>query len=159
MTSPDPEAAPDAASGRARRWYPCCDAAGNDLVTPEIKTVIQGGDGGHVSTAEVQLRAGELRALLRRAARGELRDRSWKPVTREPALWELRWKWDDGNQIRGYFHEPSLEPDSTVLARVHRKELVTGDAAKTKQLQDAHINAAGGRIRREQHHRWGLDSS
>ncbi len=159
MTTPYPDEAPDAASGKVRAWYPCCTADGNDLVTPEIKEVITGGDGEQVSTAEIQLRAGELKALLRRAAAGTLRGRSWEPVRRDPELWELRWSWDDGSLLRGHFHEPMSEPDSTILAKVHQKEVAKGDESQTTRLQDAEMDAAGIRIRREQHYRWGLDAS
>ena len=91
---------------------------------PEILDVLMPEDGPELSAFERQMRGGELKAILGRAARGELRDESWKPVRRDPTLWELRWKWDDGGQLRGYFHEPALDPDSTILAKVHRKEII-----------------------------------
>ena len=160
MNHPEPSATkPDAASRRPRTWYPCLDESGQDLVTPEIRDVIVFQDGREVPRFERQVRAGELKAILRRASRGDLRDGSWKPVSREPKLWELRWKWDDGSQLRGYFHEPALEPDSTVLAKVHRKEIIEQDDRATRGLQDAQIDDAGIRMRRCQAHSWGLGQS
>lgn len=113
-------------------------------------------DGPELSAFERQMRGGELKAILGRAARGELRDESWKPVRRDPTLWELRWKWDDGGQLRGYFHEPALDPDSTILAKVHRKEIIAHDPGATASLQDAQIDEAGIRLRRHERQRWGI---
>lgn len=153
------EPKPDAASLRPRAWHPCCDASGLDLVSPEIKDCVILDDGEPVSQSELQNRAGQLKAILRRAAAGQLRDEAWKPVSREPKLWELRWTWDDGSQLRGYFHEPGLEPDATILAKVHRKEIVENDAPATRRRQDVQIDEAGIRIHRNEGHKWGLDQS
>ena len=104
---------PDAASARVRTWYPLKDPAGRDLVSSEIVDVILGDGVEPVTQTEKELRYAEVKRTLRQASDGQLSDGSWKPVSRDPELWELRWQWDDGSQLRGYFHEPPLEPDST----------------------------------------------
>lgn len=115
---------PDAASARVRTWYPLKDPAGRDLVSSEIVDVILGDGVEPVTQTEKELRYAEVKRTLRQASDGQLSDGSWKPVSRDPELWELRWQWDDGSQLRGYFHEPPLEPDSTILAKVHRKRII-----------------------------------
>ena len=150
---------PDAASARVRTWYPLKDPAGRDLVSSEIVDVILGDGVEPVTQTEKELRYAEVKRTLRQASDGQLSDGSWKPVSRDPELWELRWQWDDGSQLRGYFHEPPLEPDSTILAKVHRKLIIPRDDPETKRLQNASIDEAGIRIRSGKPHRWGLGDS
>lgn len=156
MTSSYPPNRPDAACGKARDWYPYLDSEGQDRVTPEIVASIAPNGIDALTQSEKEIRIGEFQALIRSAAQGALGDGSWKPVTRDPTLWELRWSWDDGSLHRGYFHEPSVEPDSTVLAKVHAKEIVNGDDAATNRLQDARIDEARSRVAFGRAHRWGL---
>ncbi|MBB1516005.1 hypothetical protein H5398_08500 [Tessaracoccus sp. MC1679] len=127
-------------------------------MTPEIVRLMKASDADALTSSEIQMRYAEFKAILRRASAGTLRGDEWKPVSRDPLLWELRWSWD-GSHLRGYFHEPPLEPDSTILAKVHEKQIVQGDDRATKQHQNAAIDTAGTRIRRCQTHRWGLGFS
>lgn len=159
MTSSAPEPVPDAASARARTWYPLLDAGGKDLVTSEIVEVILGEGEERVTQTEKEMRHAEVKRTLRQASDGQLSDGSWKPVSRDPELWELRWRWDDWSQLRGYFHEPPLDPGSTILAKVHRKQIIPRDDPETKRLQNASIDEAGIRIRSGKAHRWGLGRS
>lgn len=150
---------PDAASGRPRDWYPCCNASGKNLIRDELVAVVLFNDGREVTQSEKEVRVAELKATLGRAARGELREESWKAVSREPELWELRWQWGDGSQVRGYFHEPLLEPGSTILAKMHLKEIDLNDSKETRRRQNIQIDAAAVRIRGSKDQRWGLDQS
>ncbi|SHJ47449.1 hypothetical protein SAMN02745244_02593 [Tessaracoccus bendigoensis DSM 12906] len=158
MSRREPGQAPDAATGTARKWYPYCEADGTDVVTPEIVEAVRGPN-EEATALEIRQRVLEVQSLLGRASKGTLREESWKPVQRDPLLWELRWSWNAESQVRGYFHEPPHEPDSSILAKVHRKEIVRGNEQATKRLQDGEIDKAGIRIRRGGPHRWGLGLS
>ncbi|MEZ5087428.1 MAG: hypothetical protein R2722_14665 [Tessaracoccus sp.] len=156
MNSLNPTRRPAAASGTPRDWYPYRDEDGTDIVTPELLSSIAPNGVAALTSEERQMRYAELQALLRSAANGSLRDDNWKPVSRDPLLWELRWHWQDGSQHRGYFHEPSLEPDSTILAKVHKKQIIHSNKRETQDRQNDAIDEAGIRIRRGKDHRWGL---
>lgn len=60
---------------------------------------------------------------------------------------------------RGYFHEPSTPSDLAVVAKVHLKEVVSGDEATTRQLQNTQIDEASARIAFGRPDMWGLATS
>ena len=80
-------------------------------------------------------------------------------MARDPLLWELRWRWSASALVRGYFHEPTTPSDLAVVAKVHIKEVVSGDERTTRRLQNMQIDQASTRIIFGRPHRWGLSTS
>lgn len=73
---------------------------------------------------------------------------------------ELRLRTEAGNTslaVRGYFHEPRLRPTQTVLAKVHVKDVSSGDKATIRELQNLEIDEASDRLVRCAADYWGLD--
>lgn len=105
------------------------------------------------------MRLGELRAVVREAERGELRDQRWKSINRDPRLWELRLKWPESGAgkilIRAYFIEPDAHPDKAVVMLVHRKDTALGGVEKVNQAQDEFIDKASCRLEKGRHVQWG----
>lgn len=115
-------------------------------------------DGQPPTPNEVQARVAEFKHLVRTAQRGRLRDTEWDRVRRWPDLWELRWTWDDGTFVRGYFYEPLHWPAETVLALVHVK-VILADPESTAARQNAEMDSAQRRVLRGEACTWGLPSS
>lgn len=144
-----PAEKPDAASGVKRRWHAFERNRGDDRVVEEIVAVIRAApEGEAVSQGEIEMRLGELRALVEEAERGELSDENWKPITLDPLLWELRLSWGTPGRlgpevlVRIYFGEPNLHPDRAVVLRVHEKDVSSDDAPTIKRRQDQVIREA-----------------
>ena len=152
--------APDAASGVQRAWHPCESHHGDQAVLQELATAIKHPPkSGTLTRAELEMRAAEVRALIREAERGDLAASSWKPVSRDPDLWELRWNWKPaGTLLRAYFHEPPQPSDRTVVAKVHVKS-VKGSRRAINDAQDVQIDEATHRIAVGLADRWGLAQS
>jgi hypothetical protein len=125
--------------------------------------VLHSSDGTPVTQNELQARVAEFKHLVKTAQRGSLRSERWDRVRRWPDLWELRWSWDDGTCVRGYFHEPEMPwLNETVLARVHVKWISPrrlGGEHGTTKAQDSEIDIAHSRIVQEAASVWGLPSS
>lgn len=130
------------------------------MVLGELAQVIlHAGRGGEPTPLEIQMRLGELKALVHAAERGELRGTAWKPVRRHPDLWELRLEWLDRTQVRLYFHEPTRRPGQTVVAHAHVKIVVRGDKAATTRQQNTSMDLAHRRLLRGAVGDWGLGVS
>ncbi len=105
------------------------------------------------------MRLAETRSLIKAAERGDLQDQAWDDVRRHPLLWEIRLRWPGNILVRGYFHEPDLRSDRTVLAKVHVKVIVRGDLQATRARQNLAIEEAGRRIDFGRAWWWGLDAT
>lgn len=160
------ESKPDAASGKPRRWHWWSDGVTDNAL--EIVTAIQHVDRGKSSPTrnEVLIRRAEFKSLIRDAERGLLADEKWVAVARDPLLWELRWEWDDGTQVRGYFHEPAGAMGACgVLVRVHVKDLFPAVPLRPvrqraiRREQNHQIAVASQRIRAGSGTLWGLPGS
>lgn len=156
---------PDAASGVKRTWHPLVDGA-HRVVLDEIGAVVNAPwspGGPPPSLQEKQMRYAELRALVEDAEEGRLTPDDWRHVARDPLLWELRMCHDAGSgprlHVRGYFHEPPSRPLQTVLAKMHVKDVSSGDDVVVKGAQDAQIDEASARLQRCAADKWGLDRS
>lgn len=155
---------PDAAKEVRRSWHELADGVDHP-VWREIGSVLGAylRDGSVPSSHEVQMRLGELLALIEEAERGQLRGGGWDDVRRDPLLWELRLTFgenpDNDLLVRGYFHEPSECPLQTVLAKLHVKDVTSNDSATIADLQDAQIDEAGDRVRDCAGDDWGLGHS
>lgn len=156
-------AQPDAASGQARCWH--WWESGTRTCIDDIKVaVLHLSNGQTLTKSETAARVAEFKYLVKAAQRGALRSGDWDRVSRWPDLWELRWAWEDGTPIRGYFHEPA-HPwlGETVLARVHVKRV--GGAGglwsrrKRNQAQNAEMDIARARIVDGSASSWGLPGS
>lgn len=162
VTHVSSEDRPHAANGLPRAWHPFRSHSGEDLILKELSAAIlaTGPSGIAPTRSEIEVRLGEIKSLVRAAERGELLDQDWCPVSRDPALWELRWQWSGQEMLmRSYFHEPTMPSHQTVVAKVHLKDIVLGDDEATRQLQNQQIDVASRRISFGRPHRWGLDTT
>lgn len=155
------QSTPDAASGLPRVWH-WWKSAGGDCNEQEAVAVIRH---GNPTPTEVQMRVTEFKSIVRQAQLGELEAGGWKPVRRHPELWELRWKWPGGAQVRAYFHEPDGQwGHSGVIARVHVKWISSKPDPSVRKHeirveQNREFWAAAQRIENEASHGWGLPGS
>lgn len=150
--------APDAASHRPRTWYPFRTPASKIVIEELRDLILRPVASRAVTQAEIHMRWAEFKALVRDAQTGVL---LWpertEGITRHRDLFELRWTWQDdsAHPLRGYFFEPALPRDRTVLALVHAKDL-RGDAAAINANQDAAMDTALARVRSGSYHDlWG----
>lgn len=140
-------------------------AAGECNQAEAVEAIRYSSDGVAPTTSEIQIRLAEFKAVIKDAQLGALRGDGWVAVARYPELWELRWRWDSGDEVRGYFHEPDGRwGHCAVLARVHVKWISQSpDRATcerhTKRAQNSEIDQAGRRIRAETEADWGLPNS
>lgn len=155
---PNRPSRPDAARKFRRQWHPY-KHHDDGVVTRELIAVLQApNDQGRGPTqSEIQMRLAEFRALIRDAEDGELTDGRWTSVSRDPLLWELRWRWAGTRvNVRIYFHEPDQPFDRTVVSKVHVKEIIYGCDELIKAKQNAQIDEASSRIALGRPDLWGL---
>jgi len=153
---------PGAADGARRDWYALRVRQGDESVMNELRDAVMavGPRSNPPTTAEVCMRLAELRALIREAEDGALNAPSWRPVARNPDLWELRWEWALSHVlVRCYFHEPPSHPSETVVAKAHVKDVSPAASAQINNLQDQHIDEAGRRVVAGTGWAWGLQAS
>lgn len=153
---------PDAASESPRGWHWWTSSAG-ECNQQEAVAAIRHPVGGTAPTdTEVQMRLAEFKRVVKDAQLGLLADAEWEPVARDPMLWELRWRWEGGVEVRGYFHEPAGKwGHRAILARVHVKWISSASDPGTcereiRAVQNQEIHAAGRRVRAESAAEWGL---
>lgn len=150
---------PDAAAQQPRTWHWWVRADGESSAQDMRAAIQHSAHSPQATPSEVQMRLAEFRDLVSTAQSGGLREGAWKPVARDPTLWELRWRWHDGTNVRGYFHEPTGRYGTeTVLARVHLKR-IHRDEGLTRRAQNTEIDAASTRMRTESQNDWGLPGS
>jgi hypothetical protein len=88
---------------------------------------------------------GDVRGLLRQAAKGRLREGSdLKPIRLDPVLWELRWDFKKFGRMRQYHAEPAANPTLLVALHFHKK-VECDDAKATEAAQDDAIKTASRR--------------
>ena len=107
---------------------------------------------------ERKYRYAEIVQRRQAAARGELFDGdTLAPVSRDPALWEIRWRFGgERDQFRQYHHEPPSAPGWLVALRFHRKTWVDGDPDETASMQNAEIDIATARLTAGRNTMWGI---
>jgi hypothetical protein len=124
-------------------WRNFHDESGTDMIALEMANALRAHP---LPRSEVIFRYAAIDQLRGAAARGELiPDEDVKPISRDPELWELRWQF--GRDLyRQYHAEPANMPGWLLALRFHRKQVVPGDDAQTRNLQDDEIVVAQRRL-------------
>ncbi|CAN5239870.1 hypothetical protein BH11ACT3_BH11ACT3_05830 [soil metagenome] len=106
---------------------------------------------------EQAMRRGEFAAVMQSAAMGNLflNGKSLRPITRDPDIYELRWKF--GSRLYRMYHaEPSRFPEDLIALRFHEKLTAGLTDAEVHAAQQDEISLAIVRYHAGDPHDWGL---
>ncbi|MFJ6078348.1 hypothetical protein ACIQC0_08575 [Pseudarthrobacter sp. NPDC092419] len=135
------------------RDYECVH--GREVILDELETIATDAEGwtGPLPQKEIEVRLGELDAVIERARFGELVEgEELKPVSADPELWEIRARMN-GKQVRIYHAEPQIYVNLMVGLRAHFK-WVDGTQGEIDKVQNTEISRATKRFHDGQEREW-----
>lgn len=137
--------------GAPYRWEHHQEAGRGRVVENELDCCLQD---GCKTQADYDVARAEVEALIERAEAGGLgvpNQPGPDPVVTQPALWELRWAFPGGRQLRSYHAEPVAEGELLLGLKFHWKRTAGLSAGEVKAAQNAEINDAAARFARSSH--------
>lgn len=69
------------------------------------------------------------------------------PVVTQPCLWEMRWSFGNGRELRLYHAEPAQVPDLLLAAKYHWKDYKGLSRAEKEMRQNGEMAEAAARFR------------
>jgi hypothetical protein len=140
--------------GKESLWrdYKCVH--GREVLVDELEAIASDSeDGCAVQQIELELRLGELDAVIERARFGELVEREeLKPANVDPELWEIRLR-ISARQVRIYHAEPQDYKDLMVGLRAHFKWL-EGNKTEIERRQNVEMSKAAERFHKGAERDW-----
>lgn len=134
-------------SGAPYRWEDYAAPGLGRVVENELDECLQG---GCKTQFEYDLFRGEIEARLERAAAGKLGIHDAPapdPVSTQPALWEVKWSFDDERQLRLYHAEPLQVVDLLFAVKYHWKQFNGMTAPQVEAAQNDAMRQGGDRFR------------
>lgn len=139
-------------SGGPYRWENHRDRWRGRVVENELDSCLQERCNSQI---EYDLFQGEVQARIERAEAGGLGVPGMPgpdPVITQPALWEIRWSFSGGRELRSYHAEPIAHDQLLLGLKFHWKRFEGLAASQVEEEQNAQMAEAADRFRGSDYH-------